>query len=135
MFPRASLDDMVKWTFFTLPGVKLRHLGHSACSQLLYRMCYHRSENGVLLHKWFPQWESRCNRPKPCVWRTLCSFHTDIYIVELKWHRLYAINIINWDLFIFLQWSSGYVSVRVYVRAKVSEWVCECAHACELLSI
>jgi hypothetical protein len=33
---KASLDDMEKRKFLTLPGLELRSLSHPACSQLLY---------------------------------------------------------------------------------------------------
>jgi hypothetical protein len=36
--PRASLDDVEKRKFLTLPGLELRHLGRPARSQSLYRL-------------------------------------------------------------------------------------------------
>jgi hypothetical protein len=36
--PRASLDDMEKQKFLTLPGLELRPLGHPARSQPLYQL-------------------------------------------------------------------------------------------------
>jgi hypothetical protein len=39
--PRASLDNMENRKFLTIPGLKLQPLGHPACSQSLYRLCYH----------------------------------------------------------------------------------------------
>jgi hypothetical protein len=36
--PKASLDDMEKWKFLTLPGFELRLLGSPARSQSLYRL-------------------------------------------------------------------------------------------------
>jgi hypothetical protein len=38
--PRAGLDDMEKWKFLTLLGLKLRPLGHPVCGQSLYRLHY-----------------------------------------------------------------------------------------------
>jgi hypothetical protein len=38
--PRAGMDDLEKWKFFTLPGLKLRTLGRPARSQSLYRLRY-----------------------------------------------------------------------------------------------
>jgi hypothetical protein len=38
--PRASLDDVEKRKFFTLPGLELRPLGGPAGSQSLYRLRY-----------------------------------------------------------------------------------------------
>jgi hypothetical protein len=38
--PRASLDDVVKREFLTLPGLELRPLGRPARSQSLYRLGY-----------------------------------------------------------------------------------------------
>jgi hypothetical protein len=38
--PRAGLDNVVKRKFLTLLGIGLRPLGHPACSQSLYRLCY-----------------------------------------------------------------------------------------------
>jgi hypothetical protein len=38
--PRAGLNDMEKWKFFTLPGLELRSLGRPARSQSLYRLRY-----------------------------------------------------------------------------------------------
>jgi hypothetical protein len=38
--PRASLDDVVKRKFLTLPGLKLRPLGRPAHSQSLYQLRY-----------------------------------------------------------------------------------------------
>jgi hypothetical protein len=40
MGPRASLNDMEKRQFLTLPGLKLRPLGRPASSQSLYRLSY-----------------------------------------------------------------------------------------------
>jgi hypothetical protein len=40
MGPRASLDDMEKGKFLTLPGLELRPLGCPAHSQSLYRLHY-----------------------------------------------------------------------------------------------
>jgi hypothetical protein len=42
--PRASLNNMEKWKFLTLLGLELRPLGHPACSQSLYRLCYPSSQ-------------------------------------------------------------------------------------------
>jgi hypothetical protein len=38
--PRASLDDVEKRKFLTLPGLELRALGHPARNQSLYRLRY-----------------------------------------------------------------------------------------------
>jgi hypothetical protein len=38
--PRAGLDDMEKWKFFTLPGLELLPPGRPARSQSLYRLSY-----------------------------------------------------------------------------------------------
>jgi hypothetical protein len=38
--PRASLDDVEKRKFLTLPGLELRPLGRPARSQSVYRLCY-----------------------------------------------------------------------------------------------
>jgi hypothetical protein len=38
--PRASLDDVEKRDFLTLPGLGLRHLGLPSRSQSLYRLSY-----------------------------------------------------------------------------------------------
>jgi hypothetical protein len=38
--PTASLDDVEKGKFLTLPGFELRPLGHPASSQSLYRLRY-----------------------------------------------------------------------------------------------
>jgi hypothetical protein len=38
--PRASLDDLEKRKFLTLPGLELRPLGRPARSQSLYRLRY-----------------------------------------------------------------------------------------------
>jgi hypothetical protein len=38
--PRASLDDVKKRNFLTLPGLELRLLDRSARSQSLYRLSY-----------------------------------------------------------------------------------------------
>jgi hypothetical protein len=38
--PRASLDDVEKTKFLTLPGLKLQPLGCLARSQLLYQLYY-----------------------------------------------------------------------------------------------
>jgi hypothetical protein len=38
--PRASLDDVEKRKFLTLPGFELRPLGHPVRSQSLYRLRY-----------------------------------------------------------------------------------------------
>jgi hypothetical protein len=38
--PRASLDDVEKRKFLTLPGLEVRLLGRPASSQLLYRLRY-----------------------------------------------------------------------------------------------
>jgi hypothetical protein len=38
--PRAGLDDAEKRQFLTLPGLELRPLSRSACSQSLYRLRY-----------------------------------------------------------------------------------------------
>jgi hypothetical protein len=40
MGPRFGLDDMKKGKFLTLPGLKLKLLGHAAHSQSLYRLRY-----------------------------------------------------------------------------------------------
>jgi hypothetical protein len=42
--PRAGLDDVVKRTFFNLPGLELRPLGRPSRSQLLYRLRYPGSQ-------------------------------------------------------------------------------------------
>jgi hypothetical protein len=46
--PRASLDDVEKKKFLTLPGLKLRPLGRPASSQSLYRLRY----PGTLTSSW-----------------------------------------------------------------------------------
>jgi hypothetical protein len=38
--PRASLEDVEKRQFLTLPGLELRPLGRPARSQALYRLSY-----------------------------------------------------------------------------------------------
>jgi hypothetical protein len=38
--PRAGLDDVEKRKFLILPGLELRHIGHPARSQSLYRLRY-----------------------------------------------------------------------------------------------
>jgi hypothetical protein len=38
--PRAGLDDVKKKKFLILPGLELRPLDHTACSQSLYRLSY-----------------------------------------------------------------------------------------------
>jgi hypothetical protein len=45
--PTAGLEDMEKWTFFTLPGLELRPLGRPARSQSLYRLSY-RGCHGIM---------------------------------------------------------------------------------------
>jgi hypothetical protein len=48
--PRASLGDVEKRKFLTLPGLELRPLGRPACNQSLYRLRYPGSqENQVRL--------------------------------------------------------------------------------------
>jgi hypothetical protein len=46
--PRASLDDVEKRKFFTLPGPELQLLGRQARSQSLYRLRYPGSYNKEL---------------------------------------------------------------------------------------
>jgi hypothetical protein len=53
---RASLDDLEKRTFLTIPGLKLRPLGRPARSQSLYRLsypgsCLNMSRNKKSLYK------------------------------------------------------------------------------------
>jgi hypothetical protein len=38
--PRAGLDEVEKWQFWTLTELVLRSLGRPACSQSLYRLGY-----------------------------------------------------------------------------------------------
>jgi hypothetical protein len=38
--PGAGLDDVEKRKYLTIPGLELRPLDHSACSQSLYRLRY-----------------------------------------------------------------------------------------------
>jgi hypothetical protein len=45
--PRASLDDVEKRNYLTLPGLELRALGHPARSQSLYRLRYPGSSSSV----------------------------------------------------------------------------------------
>jgi hypothetical protein len=45
--PRASLDDVVKRKFLTLPGLELRPLGRPARSQSLHRLRYPGSYLGT----------------------------------------------------------------------------------------
>jgi hypothetical protein len=44
MDPRAGLDDLEKRKLLALPGLELRPLDRSACSQSLYRLRYPGSE-------------------------------------------------------------------------------------------
>jgi hypothetical protein len=41
--PKTGLDDMEKWKFLTLPGLKLQPLGPPVGNQPLYRLRYHGS--------------------------------------------------------------------------------------------
>jgi hypothetical protein len=47
--PRASLDDVEKRKFLTLPGLELRPFGRQARSQSLYRLRYPGSHNQLKL--------------------------------------------------------------------------------------
>jgi hypothetical protein len=50
---RASLDDVEKRKFLTLPGLELRPLSRPACSQSLYRLRYPGSWNfSTLVTMW-----------------------------------------------------------------------------------
>jgi hypothetical protein len=40
--PTAGLDDVEKRKFLILPGLEVRPLGYSSCSQPLYRLRYHQ---------------------------------------------------------------------------------------------
>jgi hypothetical protein len=42
--PRVCLEEMQKGKFLTLPRLELRPLCRSACSQLLYQLCYPGSD-------------------------------------------------------------------------------------------
>jgi hypothetical protein len=46
--PGASLDDVEKRKFFTLPGLELLSLGRPARSQSLYRLSYPGSPLDIL---------------------------------------------------------------------------------------
>jgi hypothetical protein len=56
--PRASLDDVEKIKFLTLPGLELRTLGRPARSQSLYRLSYPDS------HCREDNYETVCERKK-----------------------------------------------------------------------
>jgi hypothetical protein len=45
--PRASLDNLEKRKFLTLPGLELRPLGRPARSQSLYRLRYPGSQDNI----------------------------------------------------------------------------------------
>jgi hypothetical protein len=40
MDPKVSVDNIEKLNFLTVPELELWPLGHLACTQLLYRLCY-----------------------------------------------------------------------------------------------
>jgi hypothetical protein len=50
--PRVGLDNMVKWKFFTLPGLEPRPLSRPASSQSLYRLRYPGSPSRAYLCKY-----------------------------------------------------------------------------------
>jgi hypothetical protein len=49
--PIAALVDVEKRKFLTPQGLELRSLGHPACSQSLYQLCYHGSSPKTCMYE------------------------------------------------------------------------------------
>jgi hypothetical protein len=67
--PRASLDDIEKWKFLILPGLKLRPLGRPANCQSLQRLRYWSFSGKLCWRKMLPPlyriWEFNSALKKP----------------------------------------------------------------------
>jgi hypothetical protein len=107
--PRAGLVDTGKWKFLPPPGLKLRPLGRSARSQLLYRLHYPKN---FFVKLWY--------NSETCV---ICMVHTtEQYYNKVQERTCYTTRY-NSSACVYFMWKDQfYWSGLSYWRVSSQQW-------------